>query len=302
MEDLDLDINNYELEDILSLFKLPTNYNEQHLKQAKQVVLKIHPDKSGLSADYFVFYSKAYKMLYSIWEFRKNSYNDKPKNTEYNKDTEFDQGKAKILDKFLEKGEMKDVKNAKKFNNWFNEQFEKQHLKTESDSKGYGDWLKSEDEDNSSLSSEAFAKKKRELREKTGTMVEYQDIHELNSSANAGLCELDMTAPSNFTSSMFSNLQYEDLHRAHTETIIPVTEEQDFDNRHQFRSLDEIKQHRNSQNIVPLSEIQAQKYLQSKTNLSDEKSVRVAYDLQKQLDKTKERNQDFWKSLQLLNN
>ena len=66
MEALDLDINNYELEDILSLFKLPTNYNEQHLKQAKQVVLKIHPDKSGLSADYFVFYSKAYKMLYSI--------------------------------------------------------------------------------------------------------------------------------------------------------------------------------------------------------------------------------------------
>ena len=297
--DLDLDINNYELEDILSLFKLPTNFNEQHLKQAKQIVLKIHPDKSGLSSDYFVFYSKAYKMLYGIWEFRKNSYNDKAKNTEYNKDSEFDQGKVKLLDQFLEKGEMK---NVKKFNNWFNEQFEKTKLQNESEAKGYGDWLKSEDEDNSTLSSEAFAKKKRELREKTGTMVEYQDIHELNSSGTVNLGELDMTAPTNFTSSMFSSLQYEDLHRAHTETIIPVTEEQDFDNRQKFRNLDEIKQHRNSQNIVPLSELQAQKYLQSKANIADETSVRVAYDLQKQLDKTKQNNQDFWKSLQLLNN
>lgn len=299
MEALDLDINNYELKDILSLFKIPTNFNEQHLKQAKQVVLKIHPDKSGLPSDYFVFYSKAYKMLYSIWEFRKNSYNDKTKNTEYNKDSEFDKGKVKLLDQFLEKREMKD---SKKFNNWFNEQFEKIRLQNESDSKGYGDWLKSEDEDNSTLSSEGFAKKKRELREKTGTMVEYQDIHELNSSSTANLGELDTTAPSNFTSSMFSSLQYEDLHRAHTETIIPVTEEQDFDNRQHFRNLDEIKQHRNSQNIVPLSELQAQKYLQSKANVADEKSVRVAYDLQKQLEQTKERNQDFWKSLQLLNN
>ena len=298
MEALDLDINNYELEDILTLFKLPTNFNEQNLKQAKQIVLKIHPDKSGLPSDYFVFYSKAYKMVYSIWEFRKNSYNDKDKNTEYNKDSEFDKGKTKLLDQFLEKKEMKD---ATKFNHWFNEQFEKQRLQTESDAKGYGDWLKSEDEDNSTLSSEAFAKKKRELREKTGTMIEYQDINELNSSG-VNLCELDMAAPTNFTSSMFSTLHYEDLHRAHTETIIPVTEEQDFDKRQQFRSLDEIKQHRNNQNIVPLSELQAQKYLQSKANVADEKSVRVAYDLQKQLDKTREKNQDFWKNLQLLNN
>ena len=34
-------------------------------------------------------------------------------------------GKVKLLDQFLEKGEMK---NVKKFNNWFNEQFEKTKL------------------------------------------------------------------------------------------------------------------------------------------------------------------------------
>ena len=53
---MDLDINNYNLDEILQLFKLPLNFNEHHLKQAKQIVLKVHPDKSGLDSQYFIFY------------------------------------------------------------------------------------------------------------------------------------------------------------------------------------------------------------------------------------------------------
>ena len=68
---LDLDINNYELADILRLFKIPVNFKESDLKKAKLTVLKTHPDKSGLNPDFFRFYTKAYKMLYSVWEFRK---------------------------------------------------------------------------------------------------------------------------------------------------------------------------------------------------------------------------------------
>ena len=115
-------------------------------------------------------------------------------------------------------------------------------------------------------------------------------------------CDLDSSAPSTFGSSIFSSLQYEDLHKAHTETLIPVTEEEDFEKRHHFHSLDEIKQHRNSQNIVPLSEQQAKQYLTNRVKMEDEKSVRVAYDLQKQLEKSKQNSNNFWKNLQLLNN
>ena len=55
---VDLDINNYNLQDILSLFKIPVNFDERDLKKAKQIVLKTHPDKSKLPAEYFLFYSK----------------------------------------------------------------------------------------------------------------------------------------------------------------------------------------------------------------------------------------------------
>jgi len=73
-ETLDLDIDNYELEDILDLFKIySTDFNEADLKKAKQMVLKTHPDKSNLQPEYFLFFSKAYKTLHSIWEFRRQS-------------------------------------------------------------------------------------------------------------------------------------------------------------------------------------------------------------------------------------
>ena len=48
MESLDLDLNNYGLNDILKLFNLDYDFNKEGLKQAKKVVLMTHPDKSYL--------------------------------------------------------------------------------------------------------------------------------------------------------------------------------------------------------------------------------------------------------------
>ena len=70
---MDLNIDNYDLDDILNLFKLPKNFLEEDLKAAKKIVLKTHPDKSGLPPDYFRFYSQAYKKIYFIWKFKSSS-------------------------------------------------------------------------------------------------------------------------------------------------------------------------------------------------------------------------------------
>ena len=70
---VDLDIDNYNLEDILKLFNVPLNFNEEDMKTAKKMTLMTHPDKSGLDKDYFLFYSKAYKKLHGIYTFRQNT-------------------------------------------------------------------------------------------------------------------------------------------------------------------------------------------------------------------------------------
>ena len=83
MENLDLDIDNYDYEDILNLFKLNINFQEYDLKNAKKQLLNMHPDKSGLDKKYFLFFSAAYKMLYRIYQFREKAKLSENKDLDY---------------------------------------------------------------------------------------------------------------------------------------------------------------------------------------------------------------------------
>ena len=53
---LDLNLDNYGLDELLALFKIDDIMNEDNLSQAKSIALKMHPDKSGLDKDYFLFF------------------------------------------------------------------------------------------------------------------------------------------------------------------------------------------------------------------------------------------------------
>ncbi len=79
-EGFDLEIENYSLQDMLNLFHLPDNFDDKQLKDAKKYVYKVHPDKSKLPKEYFIFFAKAYKYIYHIYEFKSRK-NDN--NTEY---------------------------------------------------------------------------------------------------------------------------------------------------------------------------------------------------------------------------
>ena len=53
--DLDMNIDNYELHDLLDLFHLDYNFNEEDLKKTKKTVLMTHPDKSKLPSTPVIF-------------------------------------------------------------------------------------------------------------------------------------------------------------------------------------------------------------------------------------------------------
>jgi hypothetical protein len=292
---MDLNIDNYNLEDILNLFKIPYDFGEKHLKQAKMIVLKTHPDKSGLKSEYFLFYSKAYKVLYSIYTFKNKSEN-KTQPTLINEDSELE-SQHMILDEFFEKN--KKIKEPKQFNKWFNSQFEKHKL--EEDNSGYGDWLKTEEgvyhTENVSLSTMhgEFEKHKKQIK----SMVVYNGINDLYSSGIGGTLLGEQNG--DFTSSMFSNLSYQDIKQAHTETIIPVSEE-DFHNVKKFNNLEEYKMHRNTQNITPLTEDQSNKYLHSEIDKQESESNQRAYFYAKQLEESNKKSKLFWGKLQKIKN
>ena len=303
MNSVDLDINNYNLEDILSLFKIPANFDEQDMKRAKQIVLKTHPDKSKLPAEYFLFYSKAYKMLYSVWDFRKRGDVDSknPKNTEYSNYT--DEDKTVLLDQFFESNEK--FKKSANFNRWFNEQFERNKLSNESEEKGYGDWLKNDDpEDDPPAKNVSMATMKQEFdrkKEQARSLIVREDVQEIWSNNSISATELSNDAPGTYDSGLFSGLGFQDLYKAHTETVIPVTEE-DYEQKQKFGSVNEYMSYRNNQDTKPLSEQQAQQYLKQRNDKDEEKAIRRAYELAKQTELAKQKNQEFWSGLQLLKN
>ena len=84
------------------------NLNEHIMKESKKIVLKTHPDKSKLEPKYFLFFSQAYKRLYSIYEFQ-----NKKKIKVEDKNEYYDANNTELLNKMFDKD--KDLKKPKNF-------------------------------------------------------------------------------------------------------------------------------------------------------------------------------------------
>jgi hypothetical protein len=296
MNSMDLNIENYDLDDILKLFKINSDFGVNDLKRAKQTVLQIHPDKSKLHPDYFRFYLKAYKKLYDIFEFKnKNKLHNSSANDHIDyKDMEnyLEEDKKKILDAHLSKKNIKD-----NFNKWFNEEFEKNNIKREEDSSGYGDWLKSNEGIEKSNNKFEFSDLENQIeiqKKRLSQMIVYKGVSELEYNNTGSYLTGDI--PENFSSDLFSQLPYEDLRKAHTESVIPVTID-DYNNIPKFKDVNEFKTYRNSQSIVPLSEKESHNILTSRHNAEEYKSSINAYKLAKQMEESQKLQDGYWSSL-----
>jgi len=294
MEDLDLNIENYGLRELLNLFKLKTTYDSADLKRAKMMTLKTHPDKSGLDPNIFIFFQKAYTRINDIYKFRKKK-EQNMYNTEYSESLGdvTTPGEKKLLSKIH-------GKSVKDFNSWFNDMFES-HANVNSKKGGYEDWLKSNEDltenDNVSLNDFGRYFNKRKQRQKAITL--YEGVQEMSQSS--GGYNLSSNQPGGYSSGMFSKLQYEDLKVAHTETVVPVTQE-DFEKVKKYRNVDELNRFRKNQNITAYSEKQSQILLSKKQEQEDTMSLNTAYNLMKETEEAEKSNKAWWRSLKQLEN
>jgi hypothetical protein len=286
--EIDLDINNYDFNDLIKLFNISKNLTEKELKYAYRIVLKTHPDKSGLKKEYFLFFSKAFKLLKQVYDtcnkkescVRKNIYTTNEK-------------EDKIIKAILRE-------NKDNFNEKFNILFEKIKLEDDEQDTGYGEWLKSNENvinvnaTNVRNMGEEIDKIKKTYRD----IIKYDGIQDLvfnNSNYN-----LVRERKEEYSSDIFSKLKYEDLKKAHTETFIPVTEE-DYHNRRQFSNTNDLIMYR-KQNETLLSEEDSEKIFRQKKIQEKEEDLNNAYKLVKQMEKIKENNKLWMANFKLLKN
>jgi hypothetical protein len=294
---LDLNLDNYSRLDLYKLFGLKNvHLTDDNMREAKKITLKTHPDKCQLEPKFFLFFSKAYKKLYSIYEFQNRSSNKVASTKEYG----FDDEKLFTLDNFFDK--KKELKDPKNFQKWFNEEFEK-HKLDDSNENGYGSWLKTDEGivDMGQVSkadmNAAFEKQKKQLQ----SVIVYNGVNELCAPAFSGSSLLAKS--DNYTSfgSGTSASGYTDLRQAYTESVIPVTEE-DYNKMPKFNNVNDYKNHREKEQVVPLSKEESIRQLYQQNKELEEESAALAYHYAKETEKAKKNQESFWSGLKQLTN
>lgn len=292
MDTIDLNINNYEFEDLLNLFEINLNFSEEDLKNCKKKVLMMHPDKSGLDKDFFLFFSKAYKIIFSVYKFKmdsKDNINDI--DVEYNPND--DNKNDEIIDNLKKNNKLY----GENFNKWFNKLFDEIHINNEYKNNGYGDWMKDNNEKpevatNLDSMNRLIDEKKNKLRDKQ--LTNYKGINEANNNA---YCDIANSRPDSYSSEIFSKLQFEDLKLAHEESVVSVNSK---DLKQNYKSFDDIKNERQKESLNPLNKKDAENYLKDKLDNDNVINSYRAYNLYKQNENNNKIQDTFWSSLKQL--
>ena len=135
LQDIDLNIDNYNYQELLDLLDLNCDFGEIELKKAKKLVLMTHPDKSNYDKEIFIFMAKVYKLVYQVYittnktEDMSLGYND------YDNDVN-NIIKTHKNDDF--KNQLNKFSKSKNFNREFNKLFEKYKLSNEEEESGDG--------------------------------------------------------------------------------------------------------------------------------------------------------------------
>ena len=308
--DLDLDVRNYELRDILNLFKLPSVFNELNMREAKLIVMRTHPDKSGLDKEYFLFFSKAYKILHEVYQVRAG--------LSRQKDAKYDDVKEDIDARRNANSDKLKRMNADEFNRWFNQTFEQNRLHDEEQDSGYGDWLRSNDADDADTREdndenddamdegstwaqrmEQLERRKKKLRDQA--LVVRSEVRTFESGSGFSLsreCPEEHSSGLNFGSS--SSLAYEDLKKAHTESVIPVTHE-DYEAVRKYKNMNELQMSRDiDRRTFNYSETESQ--MARSQQLQTEDDMRRAFKLAQQDEVVRDLNKKWMAQFNAIEN
>jgi len=241
-----------------------------------------------------LFFSQAYKYLLKIHQLRQSSTTT---NTEYEKDDLWENEHNILID-----GKVKSMDQSE-YSDWFNKTFEKMKMKDEVEESGYGDWLKSDEDivnesvSNSSQMNEYIQNKKTQLR----SLVVHKEFQDLNNSSHFDLVR---ETPENFGSNIFDKLQFEDLKKAHAESVIPVTDE-DYHQRKKYTNIDELNRDR-TKDILDVT--QGNIFLNQTDTLNNMKirdediNIRRAYKLMNQDEQIRENYDKFWSDMKKIKN
>lgn len=265
-----LDIHMYKFSEILEMFGLSTSITVDDLKRAKLVVLKMHPDKSGLSSDYFLFYKKAFDMVVEYFNETQKTGKVVPQiNPDYDPIISR-QNKSIETQVNTAVGKMDKQQFQDKFNKLFEE-----NMRTNTDSKK-NEWFTSEKPvyDVPKASSVAgIGQAIDQIKKTTSAITRYQGVEDLVIKSTGTALYDDEDDGSYVSCDPFSKLKFDDLRKVHKDQTVFAVQESDFQKRVQYNSQDELRTARTKDNLTPLEKEKAERVLREREQLKKEQML-----------------------------
>ena len=273
-----LNIQMYSLQEVLGLFDMTYEINVDDLKRAKKKVLMTHPDKSGLSSEYFLFYKKAFDIVLGFYEQQQRETKEVPQEEQkYMPMNAAGLNKAAANKVSSVVSEME----AQEFQSKFNQLFEDNMSRKVDESRNA--WFKSDDT-NVKVDGTVTKQNMNEMFEQVKTvqaknvLAQYRGVQELGGSSGTRLYD-DIDEPSDeyVSCDPFSKLKFDDIRKVHmNETVLSVGE-QDFAKVKQYGSVDQFMSARGKESVEPLDKMKAEMMLKEREDAYRQRMMQMEH-------------------------
>ena len=273
MANHNLDIQKYSFHEIMELFDLDIDkVTVDDLKRAKRKVVMIHPDKSKLPKEYFLFYKKAFDIVISMYGNMKKV-SQKVETQEYF--PEMSESNTK---------QMKHTINSipqETFQKTFNKMYET-HVKKPIDT-DRNNWFSQEESmynhhvSNPNQMNSALE----QVKQQQQSIIKYQGVVPIQSNYHSNSFYEDDSHNDEETeymsSDVFSKLKYEDVRKVHRDQTVFNISESQYDNIPKYRNVQEYEHARNVNHIKPMEQNQATLMIQEQERILQGKMKRKQY-------------------------
>lgn len=284
-----LDIHTYSLEEILGLFDLNHQLSVEDMKRAKKKVLMLHPDKSRMDAKYFLFYKKAYEVIFQFYEHQQKQNIQvpteepvyKPKEESYNESAQ-----RKINESMKQGGE-------DAFQNKFNQLFEDNMSQKPDPSKNA--WFTQTQADidvpTEGVSSKNMGQAFQQIKQQTSGLVRYQGVQDMvQRQGGSSFYDDDDSQGGYVSSDPFGKLKFDDLRKVHKDETVFSVSEQDFQKVQTYGSVDEFNRARSQHNYDPMEEEKANQILKQQEAQKQQQMMQREYKSKLQTKQYEEKN------------
>jgi len=261
-----LDVHMYNLKELLELFEIyDYRIDLEQIKKAKRKVLMTHPDKSKLPSKYFLFYKKAFDIVYKFYD-EQNKQNQTVEKRSY-KPIDEDPDDTNAV-----KTKINKVK-SDKFQKEFNKLFEENMMTKIDTSKN--DWFKKEDNDfkiDTPVNSGNMGQIFRQMKKNNQDVMVYKGVQNMNYTTGESLYD-DEDDSAYCSGDIFGKLKYDDLRKVHKDNTIFDVCETDYNKVQGFNNIQQLQTARNTQNLNPMNEQRANHMMEENERLYREKMM-----------------------------